>query len=233
MKNFILKRLLQGIIVLFGVIIISFVVTRVVPSNPALQWVGSRATAEQIAAAEEELGLNKPISVQLGIYLKDLMHGDLGYSLKSHRPVTDEILENAPATIELVFLGTILAIVLGLTLGVVTASHKNHWQDHLGRFFSVGTVSLPTFWVAMLFQLIFYSMLKMLPISDCFMGVYCFCGTCSVEYSGDESKKLSESTFLLLNEVGNEYLKICAEKSQVRLYIISIRNKAKARRRNE
>ena len=164
MKNFILKRLLQGIIVLFGVIIISFVVTRVVPSNPALQWVGSRATAEQIAAAEEELGLNKPISVQLGIYLKDLMHGDLGYSLKSHRPVTDEILENAPATIELVFLGTILAIVLGLTLGVVTASHKNHWQDHLGRFFSVGTVSLPTFWVAMLFQLIFYSMLKMLPI---------------------------------------------------------------------
>ena len=73
-------------------------------------------------------------------------------------------------------------------------------------------------------------LLPTVALSDCFMGVYCFCGTCSVEYSGDESKKLSEGTFLLLNEVGNEYLKICAEKSQVRLYIISIRNKAKARR---
>lgn len=73
-------------------------------------------------------------------------------------------------------------------------------------------------------------LLPTVALSDCFMGVYCFSGTCSVEYSGDESKKLSEGTFLLLNEVGNEYLKICAEKSQARLYIISIRNKAKARR---
>ncbi len=164
MRNFIIKRILLGILVLLGVITITFVVTRVVPSNPALQWVGSRATAEQIAAAEEELGLNKPIVVQLGIYLRDLAKGDMGYSLKSHRPVTDEILEYLPATLELVLLGTILAVILGLALGVLTASHKNHWQDHMGRFFSVGTVSLPTFWVAMLLQLLFYSLLKLLPI---------------------------------------------------------------------
>ena len=164
MRNFIIRRLFQSVIVLIGVIVISFVVTRVVPSNPALQWVGSRATAEQIAAAEEELGLNKPIPAQLAIYFKDLFHGNLGYSLKSHRPVTDEILENAPATIELVLLGTILAVILGLALGVATASHKNHWQDHVGRFFSVGTVSLPTFWTAMLLQLLFFGILKVLPI---------------------------------------------------------------------
>ena len=94
MKNFIIKRILLGVVVLLGVVAITFVVTRVIPSNPALQWVGSRATAEQIAAAEEELGLNKPIPVQLGIYLNDMLHGDLGYSLKSHRPVVDEIMEN-------------------------------------------------------------------------------------------------------------------------------------------
>ena len=164
MRNFIIKRILQGLIVLIGVVIITFVVTRVVPSNPALQWVGSRATAEQLAAAEEELGLDKPIPVQLGIYLKDLLHGDMGNSLKSHRSVTEEILEYAPATLELVLLGTVLAIVLGLALGVLTASHKNSWIDHIGRFFSVGTVSLPTFWVAMLLQLLFYSILMILPI---------------------------------------------------------------------
>ncbi|MCJ7836218.1 ABC transporter permease [Cuneatibacter sp. NSJ-177] len=164
MKNFIIKRILLGVVVLLGVVAITFVVTRVIPSNPALQWVGSRATAEQIAAAEEELGLNKPIPVQLGIYLNDMLHGDLGYSLKSHRPVVDEIMENLPPTLELVLLGTIFAIVAGMALGVLTASHKNKWQDHLGRFFSVGSVSLPTFWVALLLQLLFYGVLKLLPI---------------------------------------------------------------------
>lgn len=164
MKNFIIKRILLGVVVLLGVVAITCVVTRVIPSNPALQWVGSRATAEQIAAAEEELGLNKPIPVQLGIYLNDMLHGDLGYSLKSHRPVVDEIMENLPPTLELVLLGTIFAIVAGMALGVLTASHKNKWQDHLGRFFSVGSVSLPTFWVALLLQLLFYGVLKLLPI---------------------------------------------------------------------
>ena len=164
MKNFIIKRILLGVVVLLGVVAITFVVTRVIPSNPALQWVGSRATAEQIAAAEEELGLNKPIPVQLGIYLNDMLHGDLGCSLKSHRPVVDEIMENLPPTLELVLLGTIFAIVAGMALGVLTASHKNKWQDHLGRFFSVGSVSLPTFWVALLLQLLFYGVLKLLPI---------------------------------------------------------------------
>ncbi len=164
MRNFIIKRIFQSIIVLAGVIIISFVITRVVPSNPALQWVGSRATQEQIAAAEAELGLDKPLPVQLVIYFNDLLHGNLGYSLKSHKPVVEEILEKAPATIELVILGTLLAVILGLSLGVTTASNKNHWQDHIGRFFAVGTVSLPTFWTAMLLQLLFFSKLGILPI---------------------------------------------------------------------
>lgn len=151
-------------IVLIGVIVISFFITRVIPSNPALQWAGTRATPEQIAQAEAELGLDKPITTQLVIYFKDLLHGNLGYSLKSHKPVMDEIRANAPATIELVLIGTFFAVILGLALGVAMASHKNKWQDHLGRFFSVGTVSLPTFWTAMLLQLLFFSTLKLLPI---------------------------------------------------------------------
>ena len=155
MKNFIIKRILLSIIVLFGVIAITFVVTRVVPSNPALQWVGSRATAEQIAAAEQELGLDKPIVVQFGVYLEDLVHGNMGYSLQTHRPVTEEIVECLPATLELVILSTIVAVLIGLVLGVISANKKNRWQDHISRFFAVGTVSLPTFWTAMLLQLLF------------------------------------------------------------------------------
>lgn len=164
MTKFIIKRILAGMVVLFGVIVITFFVTRVVPSNPALQWVGSRATAEQIAAAETELGLDKPIPVQFVIYLKDLLNGDLGVSLQTRRPIADEIGDYLPATLELVLISTVFAVILGLLLGVVSANYKNRLPDHIARFFSVGTVSLPTFWTALLFQLLFYKVLQILPI---------------------------------------------------------------------
>lgn len=164
MLKFIIKRVISGIIVLFGVILITFVTTRVVPSKPELQWVGTRATEEQLIAAREELGLDKPLPVQFVIYLNDLLHGDMGLSLQTKRPVADEIKENLPATMELVLISTLLATILGLALGVVSASKKDRLPDHLARFFSVGTVSLPTFWTALLFQVLFYKILKLLPI---------------------------------------------------------------------
>lgn len=164
MLKFIIKRVISGIIVLFGVILITFVTTRVVPSKPELQWVGTRATEEQLIAAREELGLDKPLPVQFVIYLNDLLHGDMGLSLQTKRPVADEIKENLPATMELVLISTFLAMILGLALGVVSASKKDRLPDHLARFFSVGTVSLPTFWTALLFQVLFYKILQLLPI---------------------------------------------------------------------
>ena len=142
----------------------TFAVTRLVPSKPELQWVGTRATAEQLEAARIELGLDKSVPEQFIIYLKDLLHGDLGMSLQTKRPVADEIREYLPPTLELVLISTIFAVILGLGLGVLSASRKNRWQDHLARFFSVGTVSLPTFWTALLFQVLFYKILQLLPV---------------------------------------------------------------------
>ena len=164
MIKFILKRILAGMVVLLGVIVVTFAVTRLVPSKPELQWVGTRATAEQLEAARIELGLDKSVPEQFIIYLKDLLHGDLGMSLQTKRPVADEIREYLPPTLELVLLSTIFAVILGLGLGVLSASRKNRWQDHLARFFSVGTVSLPTFWTALLFQVLFYKILQLLPV---------------------------------------------------------------------
>lgn len=164
MIKFILKRILAGMVVLLGVIVVTFAVTRLVPSKPELQWVGTRATAEQLEAARIELGLDKSVPEQFIIYLKDLLHGDLGMSLQTKRPVADEIREYLPPTLELVLISTIFAVILGLGLGVLSASQKNRWQDHLARFFSVGTVSLPTFWTALLFQVLFYKILQLLPV---------------------------------------------------------------------
>lgn len=166
MRSFITKRLALGVLVLFGVVLITFVLTRVIPSNPAAQWVGQRATAEQIQAAKVELGLDKPLYVQLGKYLGNILKGDLGRSLRSHQPVVAELKAYLPATIELVLVSTIVAMFIGIPLGVTSAKRKDHLVDHISRFFSVGAVSLPTFWVGMFLQLIFYRWLELLPLGD-------------------------------------------------------------------
>lgn len=164
MKNYIIKRILLGILVLLGVIAITFFLTRVIPSNPAAQWVGPRATQEQINKATIELGLDKPLYVQFGKYLKDLFQGNLGNSLRTKQPVVKELKTYIPPTLELVFFSTILAIIIGIPLGLNSAKKKDQPLDHFCRFFSVGAVSLPTFWVALFLQLIFFRWLSLLPL---------------------------------------------------------------------
>ena len=136
---------------------------RVVPSDPAAQWVGGRATPEQVQAAREELGLDKPIYVQLGRYIRDLLKGNLGYSLMTHQPVIKELKNRFPATLELVLISCITALLIGLPLGVISAKAKNSWIDHFSRFFSIGAISIPTFWLALVLQLIFFMLLEVLP----------------------------------------------------------------------
>jgi peptide/nickel transport system permease protein len=166
MGKFIAKRLFFGIIVLLGVITITFLLTRVIPSDPAARWVGARATASQVAQARIELGLDKPLVVQYAVYIGDLLRGNLGRSLRSHQPVSTELANYLPATLELVLLSTVFAVLLGIPLGVLSAKRKDKFIDHFCRFFSVGAVSLPTFWVGMFLQLAFYGVLKLLPLGS-------------------------------------------------------------------
>lgn len=164
MKRYILRRLLLCVIVLFGVIVIIFTITRVVPSDPAAKWAGTRATPDQIEAARIELGLDKPIPAQFVNYINDLLHGDLGYSLRTRNPVVSDLKTFIPATVELVLIGTLFAMCIGIPLGLYSAKYKNKLLDHISRFFSIGCVSLPGFWVALGLQLIFYSYLGWLPL---------------------------------------------------------------------
>ncbi|MDL2327841.1 ABC transporter permease [Ruminococcaceae bacterium OttesenSCG-928-A11] len=164
MSKYILKRLLSSLLVLLGVVVITFFIARVIPSNPAAKWVGPRATAEQVAAAEIQLGLDKPLVVQFFVYLRDLLRGDLGYSLSTKQPITAELAAYVPATLELVLIAFILAIVVGIPLGIYSAKKKDKALDHGARLFSIGAVSLPTFWVALALQLIFYKGLGWLPL---------------------------------------------------------------------
>lgn len=164
MRRFILRRFLFGFIVLLGVVLITFLLTRVIPSDPAAKWVGPRATAEQIAKATVDLGLDQPLYVQFWRYLTDILRGNLGYSLRTRQPITAELKANLPATLELVLISTMAAILVGIPLGVISAKRKGQIIDHFSRLFSVGVVSLPTFWIGLILQLVFFRILGIFPM---------------------------------------------------------------------
>lgn len=164
MSKYIFKRIFTGLIVLLGVISVTFTIARVIPSDPAAKWAGPRATPEQIAAAKVELGLDKPLLNQFGKYIGDVFRGDLGKSLRTHQPITKELSTYIPATLELVIFGFSIAIIIGIPLGVYSAKKKDKALDHISRFISIGSVSLPSFWVALFLQLVFYSGLGLLPL---------------------------------------------------------------------
>jgi ABC-type dipeptide/oligopeptide/nickel transport system permease component len=162
--EYILRRLLTSILVLIGVSIITFLLARVVPSDPAELYIGPKARTDEIARVREQLGLNKPLSVQYFIYMRDLLHGDLGISIGTKRPVLDEIKDRAPATIELLFTGMFLAAVIGIPLGVLSARWKGKPLDVGVRSFSIVGVSMPAFYLGLLMQIIFFSRLHLLPL---------------------------------------------------------------------
>ncbi len=164
MLSYIRRRLFLGLIVMLGVVTITFFITRVIPSDPAAKWVGPRATPQQIEAATIELGLDQPLHVQYFRYLKDLATGSLGNSLRTHQPVTKELAKFVPPTLELVLLSFFIAVLIGIPLGIYSANKKDKMLDHFSRLFSIGAVSLPTFWVALFLQLIFYNYLGILPL---------------------------------------------------------------------
>lgn len=165
MVKYILRRLGTGFFVLLFVVTITFFFTHIIPSDPAAKWVGAHATTEQKAAARIELGLDKPLHVQYVSYLKDMVKGDFGVSILTHRPVAQDLKEAIPKTLELVIISVVISFFLALPVGVYSAIKENTIIDHLGRFLSVSVISLPVFWVALMLQIIFSTYLKFLPLS--------------------------------------------------------------------
>jgi peptide/nickel transport system permease protein len=166
MIRFIFRRIVLGIIVLVGVSLITFFIARVIPSEPAARWIGPRATAEQIKAAKIELGLDKPIAIQYIHYVKGLFSGDFGVSITSHQSVLKELLTYLPSSLEIIIGGMLIALIIGIPLGVLTAVYKETWIDHVSRGISIGGVSIPSFWLAMILQLIFYQSLGWFPLGE-------------------------------------------------------------------
>ncbi|MEX6507589.1 ABC transporter permease [Jiella sp. M17.18] len=150
------KTLFSLIITLFGLLLVTFTIARVVPVDPALAVVGPRATQEQYEAARHELGLDQPIPVQFVKYLTAVVQGDFGNSNLTGRPVIDDIRDAFPATLELATLATILGVLLGVPAGVVSAVNQGRWPDHVLRVVGLLGYSMPVFWLGLIALLIFY-----------------------------------------------------------------------------
>ncbi len=163
MWQYIAKRLISLIPLLLVVSFIVFMFIHIIPGDPARLLAGKEATAEEVELARVSLGLDKPLYEQYFIYLKDLLTGDLGYSVKSGVAVSQLIGERILPTLGLTFLSIIWALVVGILLGIVSAVYRNKWPDHLGMFTAVSGISLPNFWVGLVLIQIFSVQLGIFP----------------------------------------------------------------------
>jgi peptide/nickel transport system permease protein len=164
--EYIVRRLAMAVLVLISVSIITFIIARVIPSDPAAAWVGVHPTPAQIARARVELGLDRPLYEQYLRYMSALLHGDFGTSVRTHQPIANDIKTYLPATMELVLAGMVIAIVIGIPFGVLSGAKKGSLLDHLTRLFSIAGVSMPAFWLGLLLQLLFFGRLGILPIGS-------------------------------------------------------------------
>ncbi|MEY7999618.1 ABC transporter permease [Clostridium sp. Mt-5] len=165
MKKIIIKRLLLMILVIFGVSLIVFLLSHVIPGDPARMMAGQRASQDTLINIRKQLGLDKPLIVQYFIYMKGLLSGNLGVSIRTQQPVISDIATYFPATLELVLYAFLIALIVGIPLGVLTSLKQNTIIDYLGRIFCIGGVSIPAFWGGIILILIFYSKLNLLPSS--------------------------------------------------------------------
>src|SRR5271169_3569387 len=157
------KRLMFAIPSLIGVVIITFLLTRALPGDPAAYFAGPAAGKEAIEQIRVKLGLDKPLIVQFGRYVGDLAHGDLGNSLSTGQPVVTEIKNRLPASAELTLFGLILSIVIAIPLGIVAAVKQGSWIDHTCRVVATAGVSLPVFFTGLLLAYVFYFLLGWAP----------------------------------------------------------------------
>lgn len=163
MLKFIVKRIVSMIPTLIIVSMVIFLFVRMIPGDPARLVAGQDATFEDIQSIRVELGLDKPIALQYLTFTKNILHGDLGKSLKTKQPVAQEIESRFMPTFWLTVASMSWALIIGLLVGVISATKRNKWQDYTGMFAAISGISLPSFWLGLMLMQLFSVNLGWLP----------------------------------------------------------------------
>ena len=159
------KRLLNTAIVIFGVLLLTFLLIHLVPGDPVEVMLGESASMADREALRTELGLDQPLLQQFGSYLSKLGHGDFGHSIHTRTPIIDLVKTRYPATVKLASLSLLIGLVLGIPMGIYAALKANHWQDFVVTIVSVRLSAMPAFWLGPVLMLIFAVWLGWLPVS--------------------------------------------------------------------
>jgi len=167
-----LKRLAQAIPSLIGVVVVTFILTRALPGDPAAYFAGAAATREAVEEIRKKLGLDQSLPKQFLNYLGNLAHGDLGTSLTTGQSVANEVMTRLPASLELTLAGLLLATIVAIPLGVAAATRRDTWVDHMARIVATTGVSLPVFFTGLLFVYLFYFILGWAPAPMGRLDVY-------------------------------------------------------------
>lgn len=165
MTRYVVRRIALAVLVVAGVVVLTFVIARVVPGDPAASWAGPHASRAEIARVRHHLGLDRPLPVQIARYFGGVFEGDWGTSIHTHRSVLSDILDRAPASIELVTAALLFSLALGIPLGLVSAKWTGGASDGAIRVGAVLGVSMPAFWLALILQLVFFQRLHLLPVA--------------------------------------------------------------------
>ncbi|WP_157252217.1 ABC transporter permease [Nonomuraea typhae] len=165
LARFLIRRILVAILLAWGITLITFLLTNLVPGDPVAANLGQRALGDPAIVAQwkAEHGLDKPLPEQYLIHLQGLIRGDLGTSQQSHRPVSEDLAEFVPATLELAGAAILISLVLGVAFGVIAALRRDRLSDHLLRVLSLIGISVPTFWLALVAFYVFFYRLQLTP----------------------------------------------------------------------
>jgi len=154
------RRVILSIPVLLGILVVTFMIARLIPGDPCHSILGERATPAQCEAFDKRMGLDKPIPIQLGIYLNDVIHGDFGDSIRFKRPVSLLLVEKLPVTIELGAIALFLATLIGVPLGMISALKRNTKVDVATMVGANIGVSMPVYWLGLMLQYLFAIQLR-------------------------------------------------------------------------
>jgi peptide/nickel transport system permease protein len=163
--DYLVRRALQSIPVVFGLSALIFVISRVIPGDPVRLALGPEASQRQVETLRTQMGLDQPLPLQYVDWLAGVLQGDWGMSLRTNNNVFNDIVARLPATFELVVVTLFFAVLFAIPFGVVAGTNKDRWQDHLSRITALFGVSMPRFWVAIVLQIIFVVSLGLLPLS--------------------------------------------------------------------
>ncbi len=163
LKTYVLRRLALMLFVLFGIIVITFIVSHVIPADPIGAILGPQAPPELVEKVRREWGFDKPLHEQFIDYIINLLHGNLGKSIRTNKPVAEDLMRFFPATIELATAAMIVAIAIGIPLGIISAIKKDKWPDHISRIFALMGVSMPVFWLGLILLFVLYYQLGIFP----------------------------------------------------------------------